>query len=154
MHNSLIPNLMVNDVNETALFYQNILGFKLVVAVADFKKEMEESNIVMELKEGDNLDWANLKLDPEDPASAEVMFQSRISLVADLPGLPELKDVAIGASQNLYLRNNDVDEQFNSLKNKVEVVQEPITRFYGMREWYMKDPNGYVLCFGQELGQG
>jgi catechol 2,3-dioxygenase-like lactoylglutathione lyase family enzyme len=30
MHNSLIPNLMVSDVNKTALFYQNILGFKLV----------------------------------------------------------------------------------------------------------------------------
>ncbi len=154
MHNSLIPNLMVDDVCETALFYQNVLGFKLVVAVADFKKEMEESNIVMELKEGDNLDWANLKLDPEDPASAEMMFQSRISLAADLPELPELKDVAIGASQTLYLRNSDVDTQFNNLKNKVEVVQEPSTKFYGMREWYMKDLNGYILCFGQELGQG
>ena len=145
---------MVDDVCDTALFYQNVLGFKLVVAVADFKKEMEESNIVMELKEGDNLDWANLKLDPEDPASAEMMFQSRISLAADLPELPELKDVAIGASQTLYLRNSDVDTQFNNLKNKVEVVQEPSTKFYGMREWYMKDLNGYILCFGQELGQG
>ena len=154
MHNSLIPNLMVDDVCKTALFYQNVLGFKLVVAVADFKKEMEESNIVMELKEGDNLDWVNLKLDPEDPASAEMMFQSRISLAADLPELPELKDVAIGASQTLYLRNNDVDTQFNNLKNKVEVVQEPSTKFYGMREWVMKDPNGYILCFGQELEQG
>lgn len=153
MHNSLIPNLMVDDVCETALFYQNVLGFKLVVAVADFKKEMEESNIVMELKEGDNLDWANLKLDPEDPASAEMMFQSRVSLAADLPELPELKDVAIGASQTLYLRNNDVDTQFNNLKNKVEVVQKPSTKFYGMREWVMKDPNGYILCFGQELNE-
>jgi len=154
MHNSLIPNLMVNDVNETALFYQNILGFKLVVAVADFKKEMEESNIVMELKEGENLDWVNLKLDPEDATSAELMFQSRKSLVADLPELPELKDVAISASQTLYLRNNDVDALFNSLKDKVEVVQGPTTKFYGMREWYMKDPNGYLLCFGQEMEQG
>jgi len=154
MHNSLIPNLMVNDVNKTALFYQNVLGFKLVVAVADFKKEMEESNIVMELQEGNNLDWANLKLDPEDPASAEIMFQSRISLVADLPELPELKDIAISASQTLYLRNNDVDAQFNSLKDKVEVVKGPTTKFYGMREWYMKDNNGYILCFGQEIGQG
>lgn len=151
MHNSLIPNLMVHDVNETALFYQNILGFKLVVAVADFTAEMQEDNIVMELKKGHKLDWANLKLDPEDPTSAEIMFQSRRSLVADLPELPELKDVAIGASQTLYLRNKDVDAQFNSLKDKVEVVQEPTTKFYGLREWYMKDNNGYVLCFGQEL---
>jgi uncharacterized glyoxalase superfamily protein PhnB len=151
MHNSLIPNLMVTDVNKSALFYQNILGFKLIVGVADFEAEMQEGNIVMELKEGDTLDWANLKLDPKDPASAEFMFQSRKSLEADLPAL---KGVAISASQTLYLRTKDADAQYESLKDKVEIVQEPITRFYGMREWYMKDPDGYILCFGQEMGQG
>jgi len=151
MHNSLIPNLMVHDVCDTALFYQNVLGFKLIVAVADFEAEMEEGNIIMSLGQGQKLDWANLKLDPEDSTSAEFMFQSRRSLEADLPAF---KGVAISASQTLYLRNKDVDAQYESLKNKVDVVQEPITRFYGMREWYMKDNNGYVLCFGQELGQG
>ena len=140
---------MVKNVCDTALSYQNILGFKLVVAVADFEAEMEEGNIIMSLGQGQNLDWANLKLDPEDPASAEFMFQSRRSLEADLPGL---KGVAISASQTLYLRTDDADAQYNSLKDKVEVVQEPVTRFYGMREWYMKDPDGYILCFGQELG--
>ncbi|MEE9309549.1 MAG: VOC family protein [Cocleimonas sp.] len=148
MHNSLIPNLMVDNVCDTALFYQNILGFKLVVAVADFEAEMEEGNIITSLGQGQNLDWANLKLDPEDCASAEFMFQSRRSLEADVPAL---KDVAISSSQTLYLRTNDVDAQFDQLKDKVEVVQAPITRFYGMREWYLKDNNGYILCFGQEL---
>lgn len=150
MHNTLIPNLMVNDVCDTALFYQNILGFKLVVAVVNFKAEMEDGNIVMALKKGQKLDWANLKQDPEDAASAEFMFQSRVSLEADLPAL---KGTTIGASQTLYLRDKDVDTQFASLKGKVEVVQKPVTRFYGMREWYMKDPDGYILCFGQELAR-
>ena len=140
---------MVNNVCDTALFYQNILGFKLIVAVADFEAEMEEDNIIMSLGQGQNLDWANLKLDPEDPTSAEFMFQSRRSLEADLPALT---GTSIGASQTLYLRNKDVDAQFASLKDKVDVIQEPITKFYGMREWYMKDPDGYILCFGQEMG--
>jgi uncharacterized glyoxalase superfamily protein PhnB len=141
---------MVSDVNKTALFYQNILGFKLVVGIADFTAEMQDGNIVMELKEGKKLDWVNLKLDPKDSASAEFMFQSRKSLEADLPAL---KNIAISASQTLYLRTKDADAQYNSLKDKVNVIQEPITRFYGMREWYMKDLDGYILCFGQELGQ-
>ncbi len=149
MHNSLIPNLMVHDVCETALFYQDIFGFKLIVAVADFEAEMGGDNIVMALTKGQSLDWANLKLDPDDPSSAELMFQSRVSLEADLPAL---KGVQIGASQTLYLRNADVDAQYASLKDKVEVIQKPITRPYGMREWYLKDLNGYILCFGQELG--
>ena len=151
MHNSLIPNLMVNNVCDTALFYQNILGFKLIVAVADFEAEAEEGNIIMSLGQGQNLDWANLKLDPEDPASAEFMFQSRKSLEADLS---VLKGAEISASQTLYLRTDDADAQYHRLKDKVEVVQKPVTRFYGMREWYMKDPDGYILCFGQELGKG
>ena len=141
---------MVNNVCDTALFYQNVLGFKLIVAVADFEAGMEEGNIITSLGQGQNLDWANLKLEPENSASAEFMFQSRKSLEADLPAL---KGIAIGASQTLYLRNNDVDEQYASLKDKVEIIQEPITRFYGMREWYMKDPDGYILCFGQEMKQ-
>ncbi|MCF6189826.1 MAG: hypothetical protein L3J51_05075 [Cocleimonas sp.] len=118
--------------------------------MADFEAGTEEGNIIMSLGQGQNLDWANLKLDPEDPASAEFMFQSRKSLEADLPAL---KGVAISASQTLYLRTDDADAQYNSLKDKVDVIQEPITRFYGMREWYMKDPDGYILCFGQELSR-
>jgi len=151
MHNSLIPNLMANDVNETALFYQNVLGFSLIVGVADFEKEMEDGNIVMELKEGQKIDWVNMKMNPKDPASEEFMFQSRKSLEHDVPAL---KGVSIGASQTLYLRTKDVDAHFASIKDKVEVIQEPITRFYGMREWYFKDINGYILCYGQELGNG
>lgn len=148
MHNSLIPNLMVDNVCDTSLFYQNILGFKFIVAVADFEAGMAEGNIITSLGQGQNLDWANLKLDPENSASAEFMFQSRRSLEVDVPALV---GVNIGASQTLYLRNADVDAQFASLKDKVELIQEPVTRFYGVREWYMKDPNGYILCFGQEL---
>ena len=151
MHNSLIPNLMANDVNETALFYQNVLGFSLIVGVADFEKEMEDGNIVMELKEGQKIDWVNMKMNPKDPASEEFMFQSRKSLEHDVSAL---KGVSIGASQTLYLRTKDVDAHFASIKDKVEVIQEPITRFYGMREWYFKDINGYILCYGQELGNG
>ena len=150
MHNSLIPNLMANNVNETALFYQDVLGFELIVGVADFEAEMAEGNIVSTLVKGQTMDWVNMKVDPRDPSSAEFMFQSRRSLEADVPAL---KGAEIGASQTLYLRNSDVDAQFADLKDKVEVIQEPISRFYGMREWYMKDINGYILCFGQELGQ-
>lgn len=149
MHNSLIPNLMVNDVTETALFYQDVLGFKLVVGVADFKAEMGGDNLVFELGEGARLDWANLKFNLEDKNSAEFMFQSRSSLEADIPAL---KGLVIGASQTLYLRADDADTQYASLKDKVEVVQVPNTKPYGMREWYLKDPNGYILCFGQALG--
>lgn len=148
MHNTLVPNLMVQDVAGTALFYQDVLGFTFMVGVADFEAGMAEGNIITELSEGACLDWANLKMDPHNPASEEFMFQSRRSLEADVPAL---KGAGIGASQTLYMRSDDVDAHFARLKDRVEVIQQPISRFYGMREWYMKDNNGYILCFGQEL---
>lgn len=149
MHNALIPNLMVNDVNETAIYYQSVLSFKLVVAVVDYEREMQEGNIITELSPGKKLDWANMKFDPENASSAEFMFQSRRSMEAELPALA---GVDIVASQTLYMRTDDADAHYNYLKGDVDVIQSPVTRFYGVREWYMKDINGYILCFGQELG--
>lgn len=113
------------------------------------KKKWGGENLIFELNEGINLAWVNLKVDPDKKDSAELMFQSRQSLEADVSAL---RDVPIGASQILYLRTEDVDEQYDRLKNKVKVLQIPVTKPYGMREWYLKDLNGYILCFGQELG--
>lgn len=150
MHNSLIPNLMVEDVSRTVRFYQDVLGFTFIVGIENMKNGMAENNVVQELKEGQFLDWANVKLDGAESDNAEFMFQSLESMQLEFP---TLKNMKIGASQTLYMRTDDADTQFNNLKDKVEVVEEPVNKFYGMREWYMKDINGYILCFGQVLDQ-
>lgn len=142
-HNVLIPNLMVEDVAETAKFYHQILGFELVVAISSWTEGMNENNVVTQLEDGQILDWANMKAN-----GAEFMFQSRSSLAEELP---QLKDTPIGASQTLYIRWQNIDEQFERLRDKVDVVQAPADKFYGMREWYLRDNNGYILCFGQVI---
>ena len=140
-HSIVTPNLMVEDVAATARFYIDILGFDLVVAIADMHKGMAEGNVIMQLSDGLTLDWANVKGE-----GAAFMFQSRSSLETELP---VMKGMSIGASQTLYIRRDNIDEQYEMLRKKVEVIQEPIDKFYGMREWYLRDNNGYVLCFGQ-----
>ncbi len=144
-HNVLIPNLMVEDVSATVRFYQDVLGFELVVAVTRMADGMGENNMVTKLEVGQVLDWANMKAN-----GAEFMFQSRASIGEELP---VLKDAPIAASQTLYIRWQNIDEQFERLRDKVEVVQEPIDKFYGMREWYLRDCNGYILCFGEQTSQ-
>ena len=49
---------MVQDVAETALFYQDVPGFTFMVGVADFEAGMSDGNIVVTLSEGLSLDWA------------------------------------------------------------------------------------------------
>ena len=53
---------------------------------------------------------------------------------------------------SLYLRCDDVDGLWQRLKEQAEVVY-PIENFdYGMREFAIRDINGYLLQFGQETG--
>lgn len=52
---------------------------------------------------------------------------------------------------SLYLRTDDANAWWNQLKDTNEIVY-PIEDFeYGMREFAIKDCNGYILQFGQSL---
>jgi uncharacterized glyoxalase superfamily protein PhnB len=51
---------------------------------------------------------------------------------------------------SLYFYPDDVDAMWAQLKNSV-TVEYPLQTFdYGMREFAIRDCNGYLLQFGQE----
>jgi uncharacterized glyoxalase superfamily protein PhnB len=46
---------------------------------------------------------------------------------------------------------NDVDALYTELAGKAAaVVYAPVIQPYGMKEFAVRDPNGYVLGFGQD----
>jgi len=52
---------------------------------------------------------------------------------------------------SFYIRVDDVNTFWNELKDKIEIVY-PIDDFeYGMREFAIRDNNGFILQFGQEI---
>ena len=52
---------------------------------------------------------------------------------------------------SIYISTDDVDEWWNLLRLKAEILY-PIENFeYGMREFAIKDCNGYTIQFGQEI---
>ena len=53
----------------------------------------------------------------------------------------------------LYLYPDDVDKAWEELKDKTEVSYEIETFDYGMREFGIIDPNGYLLQFGQGVDE-
>ncbi len=54
---------------------------------------------------------------------------------------------------SIYFFPDKVDEVWENLKDKV-VIDYPIENFdYGMREFAIRDCNGYLLQFGQDLGE-
>ena len=50
-----------------------------------------------------------------------------------------------------FVMDNGVDELWDALREKVEIVY-PLENFeYGMREFAIRDNHGYLLQFGQEI---
>ena len=72
--------------------------------------------------------------------AGEVMFSSGGRLSSD-----HRREV------DLYVYTDDVDNLFEQIKERVEIVEGPHNMFYGMREIIVRDVNGFWITFGQEL---
>jgi uncharacterized glyoxalase superfamily protein PhnB len=57
----------------------------------------------------------------------------------------------IGSSSTYYYNVDDIDKLYNRLKDSVTVVKDIDTTWYGQKEFYIKDINGYVLGFAQRV---
>lgn len=51
---------------------------------------------------------------------------------------------------DLYVYTDDVDEVYERLKDRVEVVEGPHNTFYGAREVIIRDLNRFWITFGQD----
>ena len=113
---SLRPVLAVNSINDTILFYRDVLGFECA-------NQMDG--------------WAALQRD-------------QVELTISLPNAhePFEKPTLTGS---IYFNTIDVDALWEQIKDKVSVVYPIENFFYGMREFAIRDNNGYILQFGQEI---
>jgi uncharacterized glyoxalase superfamily protein PhnB len=136
MHKKLTTNMMVDDVNRTVDFYSNVLGFDFVMGVPEDSQE-----IVTAMQNGQALGFAMVKCE-----NVEMMFQTKKSLAREIP---EFSGMKIGGSLTFYVQVEDVEGLFEKLKDKVTIIKGMQTTFYGMREFYIQDCNGYVLAFAQ-----
>lgn len=85
---------------------------------------------------GCGLTWASLTL-----GNSEVMLSA-----GGKPASSPRRDV------DLYVHVDDVDARYDAVAKKAEVVEPPHATEYGMREFIVKDLNGFWLTFGQPLG--
>lgn len=125
MLNKLTPNLMVEDVNQTLEFYRQVLGFEVLATVP-------EQGV---------FDWAMVK-----EGDVELMFQTRESLTQEIPAFA---GATIGGSLTFYTDVVDIQNLYDRLRDKVEVVEELHTTFYQRKEFSCRDCNGYFLAFSQ-----
>lgn len=124
----LTPNLMVDDVNKTVRFYQEVLGFKLVMSVP---------------QEG-VFNWAMVQ-----HGDVHLMFQETKNLIAEYP---VLKDTPMGGGLTFYIKVRNVKGLYNKIKNQANIVVDLHKTFYGAEEFAIQDINGFVLTFADDVG--
>ncbi|MDX1586031.1 MAG: VOC family protein [Balneolaceae bacterium] len=125
---SITANLMVRDVNKTVNYYKDILGFNLEMSVPG---------------KGDKLQWAMITRD-----SVELMFHEEGNFLEEVP---QLKGSTMGGSLTLFIEIESFNELYDSVSQHedVEFIKEPYTTFYGMKEFTIRDLNGYILTFAE-----
>ncbi len=132
----LTPNMAVKNVSESVAFYCDMLGFELLMAVSEAK-----SGFDTEMDPQKHYIWAMLK-----HGGVEVMLQESASLKEDVGDF----FTTIGASMTLYINVEDIDALYQSVHSRVPILKPLETTWYGMREFYLQDCNGYVLAFASQ----
>ncbi len=135
--NKLTPNFEVKDIRKTVNFYQSVLGFSLVMAVPETQDGIEQY-----FEDDKEYVYALVSKD-----TVELMFQRSDSFKRDVK---MAKDIPFGASVSFYMEIEGLDNFYDDIKDKIAEITEPQLAWYGMKEFYIKDPNGYILGFAQK----
>lgn len=138
----LSPDVMVADVTQTVIFYTEKLGFTLAMLVPENSKAVETA-----LVSGRSYVYAMVKRD-----DIFLMFMRKDVYEDDIPALA---GVGIGASAVFYCEVDNVSGLYDDFKNKrVDIVKDISTAWYGMKEFYIRDCNGYILGFAERVCMG
>jgi uncharacterized glyoxalase superfamily protein PhnB len=123
----LTPNLLVANVERSLAFYVDTLGFERGMTVPD------QSPLV----------FASVSSGP-----VEIFLNDAATAVKEYPGFGGRP---IGATGTLFIEMDGVDALHDQLKPSVTIVMPIVTQFYGMREFAIEDPDGYVITFAERV---
>lgn len=136
MTTTLTPNMMTENVNESIQFYCNRLGFQFQMGMP------YAGEPVSSFSPDTPLQWSMLGRE-----GAMLMLQERSSLAEDCSFFAE---IPVAASVTFYLEVDDLDDLLAGLGEDVEIMVPERTTFYGMREVWIRDNNGYVVTLAQK----
>jgi catechol 2,3-dioxygenase-like lactoylglutathione lyase family enzyme len=124
---TITPNLIVADMPRSVAFYRDVLGFAVDKTVPD------EAPFV----------FAWMKRDETS------VFLNAVEAVRE--EIPELASRPIGGTLGLFVVIKGIDALLARIDGKAPIVMPMRTTFYGMREFAVTDPDGYVLTFAEPV---
>lgn len=136
------PLIRVKNVPRSAQWYSRMLGFKAAMAVPDKKNPA-----FIRMNTGGDNGLAFMISDGTDPVNGKKAPKATAEAIASHKAQRVV---------SFYFRvDKDVDTLFSSVKRKGAKVVSPVQDMpYGMREFTMRDPDGYEVAVGQNLSSG
>lgn len=116
--------LQVFDMPTSLTFYRDVLGFE----------------VVSEIPADGQCDWVMLKR-----YESELMLNTAYEADARPPA-PDPTRIAAHADTALFFDCEDVDLAYDYLQQRGLALKAPILTDYGMKQLYLKDPDGYEIC--------
>lgn len=127
------PNVIVADIARSQAFYRDVLGFSTVATVPD------AAPFVFVWMQRDDV---------------SVFLNTMGSVALEQPALAARP---IGGTATLFITieaespEAGVDALFASVQSRARVIMPLKTQFYGMREFGILDPDGYVIYAAQRV---
>lgn len=121
----LTPNLIVSDVARSVAFYRDVLGFTPGHSVPDAAPYVFAS-----VQSG----AVEFFFNAPEPACAEY---------------PSFKDRPIGGTLTLFIDVVGIAALHDALKDRVTIVMPFEHKWYGVTEFAIVDPDGYVITFAE-----
>lgn len=128
MFRKVAPMLLVDEVERGIRFYCEVLGGKVSTVYPEEPPH----------------EWASLQL-----GGVELMLWEKGAARKEYPGLVISENPV---SFIAYIYVDDLDALYERIKGRVKVLMAPADQFYGVREFTVCDPFGFVLPFAQEKG--
>lgn len=120
------PLLQVFDMPTSVAFYRDLLGFT-VINTSEPRSE-------------DDFDWAHLRRD-----GIELMLNTAYDF-GERPPEPSPERFASHDDTGLFFGCRDLDAAYSFFSSSGVSLEPPSVAPYGMKQLWLKDPDGYVLC--------
>ena len=119
------PNLVVSSVEQSIAFYRDLLHFAVTATV------------------------------PEEAPHAFAIVQSGgVEIFLNAPGpaiaeYPAFANRPIGGTLPLYVEVQGIKQLYEALRPQLQIVTPLEKKFYGVTEFVIQDPDGYLITFGE-----
>ena len=124
----LTPNLIVSSVERSLTFYTEVLGFSRGMTVPD-----ESPFVFASVMSG----------------AVEIFLNDKSTVARESP---QFAGLSVGGGGNtMFIEVEAIDSLHDRLKPNVKIVMPIVTQWYGMREFAITDPDGYVITFAQRV---